>query len=83
MALSSYSRQMIRPRRKPQRETFYAFVRASIHSPPRAVADLLARQGIEKARLTCVCCASTHSLVRIDVRFSFTSLDAMQRLLPE
>jgi hypothetical protein len=55
-------RQMIRPRRKLQRETFYAFVRASIHSPLRAVADLLARQGIEKARLTCVCCAySTHT----------------------
>ena len=76
-------RQMIRPRRKLQRETFYAFVRASIHSPLRAVADLLARQGIEKARLTCVCCAYTHSLVRIDVRFSLTSLDAMQRLLSE
>ena len=73
-------RQMIRP---PQRETFYAFVRASIRSPLRAVADLLARQGIEKARLTCVCCAYRHSLVRIDARFSLTSLDAMQRLLPE
>ena len=76
-------RQMIRPRRKLQRETFYAFVRASIHSPLRAVADLLARQGIEKARLTCVCCAYTHSLVRIFVRFSLTSQNAMQRLLPQ
>ena len=76
-------RQALPPQRKPARETYYAFVRSAIMSPCNAVADLLAQQGVKAARITCVC-RTQHVLfrmVRIDVRFSLASMDALQRLL--